>query len=127
MGYFDDAGYLWFCGRQAERVDTGRKIYYSDCCEGVFNRLPEVFRTALIGWRSGGTVYPAVVVEPVAGAFPKTEADRACYIEALKKIGAESEATRSIDRFFFEKAFPVDVRHNAKIHRYTLAKRFSNR
>lgn len=127
VGYFDDAGYLWFCGRQAERVDTGRKIYYSDCCEGVFNRLPEVFRTALIGWRSGGTVYPAVVVEPVAGAFPKTEADRACYIEALKKIGAESEATRSIDRFFFEKAFPVDVRHNAKIHRYTLAKRFSSR
>ena len=126
LGYFDEAGYLWFCGRQAERVETGGKIYYSDCCEGVFNRSPDVFRTALIGWRNEGLVHPAIVVEPIVGSFPKTEAERERLIEALKKLGAESGATRSIEFFFFEKAFPVDVRHNAKIHRLTLAKRFSN-
>jgi acyl-CoA synthetase (AMP-forming)/AMP-acid ligase II len=126
LGYFDETGYLWFCGRQAERVETGGGIYYSDCCEGVFNRHSEVFRTALIAWRNDGVVHPAIVVEPIDGAFPKTGEERERFIEALKTLGAESEATRSIEFFFFEKAFPVDVRHNAKIHRLTLAKRFSN-
>ncbi len=127
LGYFDDEGRLWFCGRKAERVDTGRAVFYSDCCEGVFNRMPGVFRTALIAWRNEGQTHPAIVVEPVSGAFPKTKRARERFIESLKRIGSESEATRDIGFFFFEKAFPVDVRHNAKIHRLTLAKRFSKR
>jgi len=33
--------------------------------------------------------------------------------------------TSEIDTFFFEKSFPVDVRHNAKIHRLSLARKFA--
>jgi len=127
LGYFDENGRLWFCGRKAERVETEQAIYYSDCCEGVFNRLPNVYRSALVALSREGSVCPAIVVEPISGAFPKTEAERVSFVASLKAAGAESPVTRSIEFFFFEKSFPVDVRHNAKIHRLKLAKRIANR
>ena len=34
--------------------------------------------------------------------------------------------TRQIEHFFFIASFPVDVRHNAKINRLKLAKKFSS-
>jgi hypothetical protein len=46
-------------------------------------------------------------------------------IEELEVLGAQHEHTREIRTFFFEKAFPVDVRHNAKIHSLTLARKHS--
>ncbi|MDR3229451.1 MAG: hypothetical protein LBT53_08605, partial [Puniceicoccales bacterium] len=34
-------------------------------------------------------------------------------------------AAHSISRFFFEKKFPVDPRHNAKIHRLSLREKWA--
>ena len=42
-------------------------------------------------------------------------------IDDLRKIGAKHEHTRSIETFLEHPAFPVDVRHNAKIFREKLA------
>ncbi len=127
LGYLDDHGRIWFCGRKAERVQTGGKTYYTDCCEGVFNPLPQVFRTALIGLDENGSVQPAIVVQPVEGAFPKNERERSAFIDGLLEAGKSSVVTRDIDRFLFDRSFPVDVRHNAKINRIALALRFNGR
>jgi len=126
LGYLDELGRLWFCGRKAERIvlDSGRTLY-TDCCEAIFNAHPEVARCALLGVRRNGAVIPAIAVEPVPGKFPRSRKAKRDLIEELEVLGAQHEHTRDIRTFFFEKAFPVDVRHNAKIHRLTLARKHS--
>jgi len=119
LGYFDGEGRLWFCGRKAERVVTcDGNALYTDCCEAIFNRHPKVFRSALVGLENeGGTVEPAMVIEPESGCFPNRRSDRDSFIRELRELGSGHAHTKRITRFHFYRAFPVDVRHNAKIHR----------
>lgn len=125
LGFLDSEGRLWFCGRKVERVQANGTTYYTDCCEGVFNRHERTLRTALIRYDDGSGICPAIVVEPLIGEFPKTEKEKFEYIEELKVLGRGNSVTITIDTFFFHRGFPVDVRHNAKIHRLALAKQFS--
>ncbi len=125
LGYFDPQGRIWFCGRKAERVEAAGKTYYSDCCEGVFNSLPNVFRTALIGLQRNGQSIPAIVVEPLENAFPQSEKERTQFIEGLQSAAATTSVTSDIETFLFDRAFPVDVRHNAKINRLVLGRRMN--
>jgi acyl-CoA synthetase (AMP-forming)/AMP-acid ligase II len=127
LGRFDDTGRLWFCGRKAERVQTDGGVLYPDCCEGVFNVHPEVSRTALIGIRRGGKTIPAIAVEPKKGKYPLTKRAKADFAEELMLLGQGCKFTSGIDTFFFERHFPVDVRHNAKIHRLSLGRKYSER
>jgi acyl-CoA synthetase (AMP-forming)/AMP-acid ligase II len=121
-GYLDAAGRLWFCGRKNHRVRTPQGTRFSIPCEGIFNQHPAVARTALIG-RPGpdGLFQPALAVEPLAGQWPRTAAARHRFAAALGELGRQSPLTRDITTFFFVRAFPVDVRHNVKIGRETLA------
>jgi acyl-CoA synthetase (AMP-forming)/AMP-acid ligase II len=123
LGWIDADGQLWFCGRKVERVLTSGGPLYTDCCEAIFNMHPRVFRSALID-RGGGR--PAIVVEPEAGAYPRNRSQRAEFIDSLRAIALSHSMTSGIDTFFFEKSFPVDVRHNAKIHRLSLARKFAD-
>jgi len=118
-GYLDEDGLLWFCGRIAERVHTRDGVLYSDCCEGIFNALPGVRRSALIGLGKAPEQVPAIVIDPVPGQTPGA----AGVLEQASKF----ELTRSIKIVFFNRKFPVDVRHNAKINRITLAMRYQKR
>ena len=124
MGWMSAAGQLWFCGRKIERVLTPEGPLYTDCCEAIFNAHPQVFRSALIDVGGGR---PAIVIEPEAGAFPRSDSDRAGFIASLRECAQSNVMTMSIERFFFERSFPVDVRHNAKIHRLSLARKFAVR
>ncbi len=124
LGYFDTEGRLWFCGRKAERVVTAEGTLFTDCCEAIFNRHPDVYRSALIGIGDVENKSPAIVVEPEKGKFPKTADAREEFIAELRTLGAANSVTKNIQTFFFDRKFPVDVRHNAKIHRLTLAKKY---
>jgi acyl-CoA synthetase (AMP-forming)/AMP-acid ligase II len=118
LGYFDERGRLWFCGRKAQRVVTTNGTLFTDPCEGVFNTDPRVFRSALVGVRRNGAVEPVLCVEleTAANGIPKD------LIRAeLRGLGSRYERTRRIETFLFHPAFPVDVRHNAKIFREELA------
>lgn len=118
LGYFDERGRLWFLGRKVERVETPCETLYTEACEPIFNAHPDVFRSALIGLGERGKAVPAIVVELRAGTPKRRHAD---IIGALRRIAREHTATQAITRFFiYPKKFPVDVRHNAKIHRLTL-------
>lgn len=125
LGYLDAEGRLWFCGRVAERVVTAEKTLYTDPCEAVFNQVSGVFRTALIGLGEKGRQTPALVVEPDPSAFPGNAAEREAFRRRLREQGTRYETTREIRTFFFRKRFPVDVRHNAKIHRLSLARSYA--
>jgi hypothetical protein len=97
-------------------------VMYTDCCEAIFNAHPQVFRSALVDLGGGR---PGIVIEPEPAAFPKTEVERSQFIESLLEQGRGHALTAGIDTFFFEKSFPVDVRHNAKIHRLSLARKYA--
>lgn len=122
LGYLDEKGRLWFCGRLAERVQIGERTYFTDCCEGVFNALPQVFRSALVSLNRNGGKVPCLAIQPIDGAFPRTRLERKRFLEGLKNAAASTEMTSDIRDFVFRKTFPVDVRHNAKINRLELAR-----
>jgi hypothetical protein len=83
--------------------------------ENVFNRHPEVSRTALIGIDGRA----ALAVEP--RSRPLGAEDRRRLAAELRGIGAADPVTADIRRFYFHPSFPVDARHNAKIFRDRLA------
>ena len=116
-GRFDSTGRLWFCGRIAERVETANGPLHTESCEQVFRGHAQVVRCALIGLGPRGMQEPALVVQPAVSV-----ADRATLARELRELATHYPHTVSIKKFFFHPSFPVDVRHNAKIHRLTLAK-----
>ncbi len=126
-GYLDADGRLWFCGRKAERVVTREGVLYTDRCEPVFNRHPRVARTALIQVGAPGREEAAIVVEPLPRCWPRTALSRLQFAQELRELGLACATTRGITLFHFHRRFPVDVRHNAKIHRLALARHFARR
>lgn len=117
-GYLDADGRLWFCGRKAERVVTRGATLHTEPCEQVFRRHPRVGRCALIGLGARGDQTPAIVVE---ATLPDSRACRG-FARELRELALQFAHTASIRTFYFHRKFPVDVRHNAKIHRLVLAR-----
>lgn len=121
LGYRDDQGRLWFCGRKAHRVETGEQTLFSVCCELVFNEHPGVYRTALVGLGERGAQRPVIVVEPHPAAWPASGPAREAFVAELCDLGRSQPHTAGIEAFLFHRSFPVDLRHNAKIRREVLA------
>ncbi len=118
LGYIDDQGRMWFCGRKSHRVelDDGDTLY-TVCCEAVFNTHEKVYRTALVGVRHKGQMTPVLCVELEE---EHRGAVRQELVEELQAIGASQDHTAGIETFLFRDEFPVDVRHNSKIFREEL-------
>jgi len=114
LGYFDADGNLWFCGRKAHRVKVGERELYSVQVEHIFNKHPDVYRTALVGVE--GEAVLCVETEKSA----KTK-DRKKLKQELLELAAAHQLTASIKTLLFHPCFPVDIRHNAKIIREELA------
>lgn len=121
VGYLDALGRLWFCGRKAERVETNHGPLYTEQVEPVFNAHPAVARTALIATGHDGR-RPAIVVEPVSRDVVATPSLRRKLVRELRELGAAHPHTDLIRLAYLHPHLPVDVRHNAKIHRLTLAR-----
>ena len=116
-GYFDADGRLWFSGRKVERVETADAVLHTEPCEQVFRTHPRVTRCALIGFGERGRQRPAIVVEAhVSGSRAARQ-----FARELRLLARAHAHTTAIKLFYFHPKFPVDVRHNAKIHRLTLA------
>jgi acyl-CoA synthetase (AMP-forming)/AMP-acid ligase II len=113
VGHLDDRGRLWFCGRKSQRVVTKTATLFTDMVEPIFNTHPAVFRSALVGVRGE----PVLCVEREPGQSISDEQLR----KELLAIGAKHEQTGGIRTVLFHPAFPVDIRHNAKIFRERLA------
>jgi acyl-CoA synthetase (AMP-forming)/AMP-acid ligase II len=133
VGYLDDQGRFWFCGRLAHRVLTADGPMYTIPCEAVFNCHADVYRSALVGVPMPGTATarqqgespalqtPVIIVQPEEGRFPRVRQARNRLIAQLRDLAAANELTKTIRHFLIHPRFPVDVRHNAKIFREKLA------
>ncbi|GGM89011.1 olefin beta-lactone synthetase [Shewanella xiamenensis] len=128
LGYLDDSGRLWMCGRKAHRVDATQggqfvKRYYSIPSERIFNTHPNVKRSALVGIKvkgQGGAseIEPLICIELDQSLVCNKSAQ---LYQELMAIAEQYSHTQGIRRFLIHPDFPVDVRHNAKIFREKLA------
>jgi acyl-CoA synthetase (AMP-forming)/AMP-acid ligase II len=118
LGYHDEKGRIWFCGRKSHRIITARKTLFSIPCEGVFNTHPLVFRTALVGVQIAGETVPLICIELEPGVDQKQHQR---IIADLRDLACRFPHTAQIERFLIHPSFPVDIRHNAKIFREKLA------
>jgi acyl-CoA synthetase (AMP-forming)/AMP-acid ligase II len=113
----DGEGRLWFLGRKSHRLETERGTRMPVPTENVFNTHERVHRTALVGVGPPGKEEPVLIVEPLPGEFPRSDVMIDGFILQLRTIGRKHVTTRDLELFLFRESFPVDVRHNAKIHR----------
>lgn len=114
MGYVDSEGRLWFCGRSVHSMIFEGERIYSVNTESYFNNHPEVKRTALVNVGTDNLARPALVVETYKKRASKTLSND------LRKISSENGLNEKISDFYFDKSFPVDIRHNIKIDRKKL-------
>lgn len=115
VGYLDEQGRFWYCGRKSQRVVTEHGTSFTECVEAVFNAHPAVRRSALVGVGSRGRQTPVIVVEREQGS------SNGDLVQALLQLARGRELTRSIRHVLVHSNLPVDVRHNAKINREQLS------
>ena len=117
VGYFDSEKRLWFCGRKAHRVHCRSGVMYTIPCESIINEHPAVYRSALVGIdQADGFELPALLVE----LEKKTKQSTDIILSEIEQLAANHTTTRGITYFLIHPAFPVDIRHNAKIFREKL-------
>lgn len=112
VGYFDEEGRLWYCGRKSHRVITKDDVLFTEQIENIFNAHPQVFRTALVGV-NGEPVLWVELEKHVRGNEDKIRR------ELIGMARHHMQASR-IKEFLYMKKFPTDVRHNSKIIREAL-------
>lgn len=115
LGYIDEQDRLWFCGRKSQRVHNKHGVFYTICCEGVFNTHPKVARTAVV---DGDKDRTTLCVELIPGVLPS---EHIPIRNQLLELGSLHPHTQSIKHVLFHPSFPVDIRHNAKINRELLS------
>jgi acyl-CoA synthetase (AMP-forming)/AMP-acid ligase II len=111
VGYFDEEGRLWYCGRKSHRVITNDDVLFTEQIEGIFNVHPLVYRTALVG----------VEKEPVLWIELAQNTNKEKIKHELMDLAKDHPQASKIKIFLFMKKFPTDVRHNSKIIREELA------
>jgi acyl-CoA synthetase (AMP-forming)/AMP-acid ligase II len=123
VGWRDDRGRIWFCGRKTHRVEPPRgATMFSVCIEAVFDKHRAVRRCALVGPTVRGTVQPTLCVEldrDASRPWSSVESE-------LREMAAKHPGELGLDRiehwlhYDDPQGFPVDIRHNAKIAREKL-------
>ncbi|MDX2199766.1 MAG: fatty acid CoA ligase family protein [Phycisphaerae bacterium] len=138
VGYFDERGRLWMCGRKSQRVvvskeawervagplpeklptglartrDADHLVLFTEPLESIAAQFPGVRRAALVGLGTRPMQTPVMCFE-LAGVATR---------DAFRANLASHIATAGIEHCLVHSGgFPVDVRHNAKIFREKLA------
>ena len=116
LGYFDDAGRLWFCGRCAHRIETAQGIVPAVPLEQIYVTHPAVFRAALVGVGPMGRQRPVLCVELEAGQrWSDTLA------QAVLALADGTRWAGRVETAVCHPGLPTDARHNSKIMRPTVA------
>lgn len=116
LGWEDEQGRIWMCGRKSHRVETAAGTLHPVMVEEILNTHPRVHRTALVGVGPIGAQTPVVWIEAEPGASTHG------LVEEVRALAARHARTACIHHFLLHPGpFPVDVRHNAKIEREKLA------
>jgi acyl-CoA synthetase (AMP-forming)/AMP-acid ligase II len=128
VGYLDDAGRLWFCGRKAHRVETAAGPLFSVPVEAVAETVWPA-RAALV-WRGASSPQEPVVllehpVKAAAAKGRKLAVGEVPPTSTVTQVLAEVLGLGDIEVRVWPTVFPVDRRHNAKIEREALARQIA--
>ncbi|MCA9240082.1 MAG: AMP-binding protein, partial [Planctomycetales bacterium] len=143
VGYFDNQGRFWYCGRKSQRVVTAHGTLYTECVEAKVNRAENIARSALVGIGPRPNQTPVIVYESDRelvldtdylmriGAFSTVaainleESHSESELRDAGDMGSEppqhlsDSATSSALRH--PTKLPTDIRHNSKINREKLS------
>lgn len=142
LGYFDELGRLWFCGRKSQRVVLAAGgTLCTEQVEPVFNTHPAIARSALVAVPAQAQPDRLELSQGDSGQLRQHAStpagNAACLcVELRADVGAEQWPrireelqhianghvhTARITHFLhYPGSFPVDIRHNAKIGREKL-------
>ena len=121
LGYWDEKGNLRFMGRKAECIQTSNGRIETERYEPFVNNLLGIQKSALIGVGEGTSREPCLVVV----LAKENKKDFRTTIKNIRSSLLEKFPEHNIKRIFIQKNLPVDARHNAKIHRLTLGKKWT--
>ena len=120
LGYFDQDDNLRFMGRKIECIPTPNGPLETERCEPILNAYDGIYRSALIGIGLGASREPCLVVEPVNKSSTRADLEKNIRKDLRKRMPAFA-----VERIFWENSIPVDSRHNAKIHRLALSRKWT--
>jgi acyl-CoA synthetase (AMP-forming)/AMP-acid ligase II len=121
VGYLDEQGRFWCCGRKSHRVLSALGPLFTEPCEAIFNNHPHVHRSALVGLGEPGFQSPVLIAEPWSEYRPRKHDDSQALAMQLLELGQSHAATRAIeDILIYPERLPTDIRHNSKIFREQL-------
>ena len=127
LGRLDHDGRLWFHGRCVEKVVTRKNILTTESIEPAFQQHEDVARCALIGIGNTLDQIPVLVVEPKPDCFPESQGEMIKFTEGLREITRLHPFAKQVKKIVFQEKLPVDVRHNAKIHRLQLTREWNQK
>lgn len=125
LGALDAQGRLWFHGRKAELVRDAEGALTTESVEPAFADHPKVRRCALVGIGAAGRHLPTLVVE--ARQFPSQDIEAANLAAELRAHAGMNPLSTRVRAVVFQRALPVDRRHNAKVHRLVLARHWAGK
>lgn len=104
VGFIDDHGRLWFCGRKSHLIKVDNKIIPTIPIESIINQIGGVSKSALVCPHND----PIIVIE--GRRTPSIEKE-------IKSVISNDDRLEEVKGLAFLENFPVDVRHNIKIDR----------
>ena len=127
LGRLDYDGRLWFHGRAIEKVVTAKNTLTTESIEPAFQQHEDVARCALIGIGTAPNQIPILVVEPKPDRFPESQGEIIKFTDSLQEITRLHPTANQVKKIVFQAKLPVDVRHNAKIHRLQLTREWNQK
>jgi olefin beta-lactone synthetase len=125
LGTLDAKGRLWFHGRRVEALRTSQGRLTTESVEPSFADHPAVARCALVGIGPRGRQEAALVVQP--RRMPARDIEARNLAAELRHHAAANPLSLRVRWVVFQASLPVDVRHNAKVHRLRLAAHWTAR
>lgn len=98
LGWLDEQGRVWFCGRKSQRLETAKGPMFTVPCESIFQTHPKVHRAALVGLGARPNQTPAICIEPLDPKDALGERWKALESE-LRSLARSSDITRPIVHF----------------------------
>ena len=117
VGYLDEQGRFWYCGRKSHRVETARGPLFTECVEAIFDKHPAVYKSALVGLGDAPNQAAAICIL-ATGKTALPAGDKP--VEAAMQLTGDHPLSEKIAAVIFVPDMPVDVRHNSKIIREVL-------
>jgi acyl-CoA synthetase (AMP-forming)/AMP-acid ligase II len=119
VGYLDDQGRFWYCGRKSQRVVTANGPLFTECIEAVFNGHRDIEQSALVGVGPRYDQFPVVAIKFKLHVRITRYSGRGVFADFDALAAKVVSDISAIDWLDFDD-FLYDVRHNVKIQRELL-------